>query len=453
MSPAGSASPADLQALLASGLVDQAQALAKGRTTSLQLTDAQLQAIDASRLNAYLHVDAAGAIQAARDSDTRRAAGRSLGPLDGIGFAVKDNIDVAGMPTTAGMATRRGRIAAHDAHAVRQLRAAGMVPLGKLNMHEAALGATNNNPHFGRCENPHRAGFTPGGSSGGSAAAVAAHLAALALGTDTMGSVRIPAAYCGVVGLKAGPGVVSTGGTVACCWALDHVGPIVRQRRDLPVVMAVLASTDPDGADAPVAAAQPAILRPRWIVAEDLQALGVEPAVAEAYANAIAQLRARGDSVTAIAVAGHDFGRARRAGLLMSEADVLVQHAEDWRTQPQNFSPELARMLRWVEGQGAPALAAAQRVTAAARATAARWFGHGDVLLLPTAPQRAFAFGSPVPANQADFTALANMAALPAISLPLPVAPGSLPIGLQAITLPGHENTLMNLPLEGVVAA
>ncbi len=443
----------DPAALLHASLGDQAEALARGAVSSLQLAEAQLHAIHASTINAYLHLDEATTLAAARESDARRAAGRTLGPLDGIGFAVKDNIDVAGWPTTAGMATRRGRIAPRDAYAVQRLREAGMVPLGKLNMHEAALGATNDNPHYGACHHPLRHGVTPGGSSGGSAAAVAAGLAALALGTDTMGSVRIPAAYCGVVGFKAGPGVVSTDGTVACCWALDHVGPIVRHRRDLPTVMAALAAPDPGGADAPVAGARPALAQPRWIVASDLPALGVEPEVLAAYTTAVEALRARGDTVCAIDLAGHDFGRARRAGLLMTEADLLVQHADDWRQQPQAFSPELARMLRWAEGQSAAALAGAQRITAGARAAAAHWFTHGDVLLLPTAPQRAFAFGSPVPANQADFTAIANMAALPALSLPLPVPASTLPIGLQAIAPAGHEQTLMTLPLEGVVAA
>jgi aspartyl-tRNA(Asn)/glutamyl-tRNA(Gln) amidotransferase subunit A len=240
---------------------------------------------------------------------------------------------------------------------------------------------------------------------------------------------------------------------VACCWALDHIGPLVREATDLPAVMAVLAAPDPDGADAAPAAPQAPIERPRWIVAEDIGALGVEPEVATAYATAVAALRERGDTVSAIALAGHDVGRARRAGLLMSEADLLVQHADDWRAQPEAFSPELARMLRWAEGQGAAALAAAQRAMAATCTAAARWFAHGDVLLLPTAPQRAFAFGSPVPANQADFTAIANLGGLPALSRPLPVADGELPIGLQAIAPPGHETTLLQLPLQGVAAA
>lgn len=432
-------------------LTAQSRALAAGRVSAVALTHAQLDAIAARpALNAYLHLDAAGALRAAAASDARRAAGLVLGPLDGLTLAVKDNIDVAGMPTSAGMATRRGRVAARDAFAVAQLREAGMVLLGKLNMHEAALGATNDNPHYGRCENPHRAGHTPGGSSGGSASAVAAGLCALALGSDTMGSVRIPAAYCGVVGLKASFGLVSTGGSVACSFALDHIGPLARSRRDLALVMPVLARFDAGCADARELAAAPAIAAPRWVAASDVQALGVSPAVAAAYSRALEALRARGDEVCEIALAGYDFGRARRAGLLVVEADLLVEHAEDWRAHPEQFSPELARFLRYGERQPAAAYAAAMRTVAAARVEVRRWFAHGDVMLLPTAPQQAFAFDEPVPANQADLTSIANMAGVPALSVPLPVAVGELPIGLQLIAPAGAEATLLAANLQGI---
>ena len=455
-----------MNSIAAADLTTQSQALARGAIGSAALTEYLLTLIAQRnpQLNAFVHVDADGARQAAAQSDVRRANGRSLGPLDGLSVAFKDNIDVAGLPTTAGMATRRGRIAAQDAFVVQRLRAAGMVVLGKLNMHEAALGATNDNPHYGRCDNPLRAGFTPGGSSGGSAAAVAAGLCALALGTDTMGSVRIPAAYCGVVGFKASWGRVSTRGTVACCHALDHVGPIVRSQRDLLLVMLALDAYDALCADARAfepafasraaapalvsrAAAPALVSRASFVAAADIESFGTTPQVAAAYRQALQALREQGHAVAEIELAGYDFGRARRAGLLMVEADLLVEHADDWRKQPQNFSPELARMLRWAEQQPAAALAAAQRTVAAAHIEAARWFQHGSVMLLPTAPQQAFAFGEPVPANQADLTAVANMAGLPAMTLQLPVAPGELPIGLQCIAASGCEDILLHLDL------
>ena len=438
-----------MNSIAAADLTTQSQALARGAIGSAALTEYLLTLVAQRnpQLNAFVHVDTDGARQAAAQSDVRRANGRSLGPLDGLTVAFKDNIDVAGLPTTVGMATRRGRIAAQDAFVVQRLRTAGMVVLGKLNMHEAALGATNDNPHYGRCENPLRAGFTPGGSSGGSAAAVAGGLCALAMGTDTMGSVRIPAAYCGVVGFKASWGRVSTRGTVACCHALDHVGPIVRSQRDLLLVMPALDAYDALCADARAFAPAVSPSRLTFVAASDIDRLGAKLEVCAAYRQALRALREQGETVIEIELAGYDFGRARRAGLLMVEADLLVEHADDWRTQPQNFSPELARLLRWAEQQSTAALAAAQRTVAAAHTEAARWFTHGSVMLLPTAPQQAFAFGEPVPANQADFTALGNMAGLPAMTLPLPVAPGELPIGLQCVAASGAEDILLHLDL------
>ena len=435
-------------------LTSQSQALARGQTTSAVLTETVLAEI-ASRnphLKAYLHVDTEGARRAAAASDARRASGKTLGAFDGITVAFKDNIDVAGLPTTAGMATRRGRVAAADAFVVQRLRAAGAVIVGKLNMHEAALGATTDNPHYGRCEHPLRAGFTPGGSSGGSACAVAAGLCALALGSDTMGSVRIPAAYCGVVGFKASYGLISTRGTVACSYALDHIGPLVKSQRDLALVMPLLAAFDHECADAREVVAHPAVDHPCFVVAGDIDALGLTPDVAQAYRRAIQTLRESGHAVTPIDVASYNFSRARRAGLLIVEADLLVEHAADWIGQPQHFSPELAKLMRYGEKQSAAAYADALRTVAIAHIEVARWFSQGDVMFLPTAPQQAFSFNDPVPANQADFTAIANMAGVPALQLPLPVAAGELPIGLQCITRHGHEATLLALNLQGITA-
>ena len=433
----------------------QSQALAEGRITSTALTAAVLDEVARRnpRLNAYLHVDADGARAAAAASDERRASGVSLGPLDGLTLAVKDNIDVLGMPTTAGMATRRGRVAAVDAFVVQRLRAAGMVIVGKLNMHEAALGTTTDNPHYGRCHNPLREDFTPGGSSGGSAAAVAAGLCALALGSDTMGSVRVPAAYCGVVGFKGSYGVVSTRGSVACGYALDHIGPLVRSVRDLAWVWPVMAVFDAECADASEVPTVQLPARPRWVAVSDMVALGVSTPVAEVYEQALSALRARGDEVTRVALAGYGLSRARRAGLLLVEADLLHEHAADWRTQPHNVSPELTRLLKWVETQPATAYAAALRTVAAARVEVQRWWQHGDVMLLPTTPQTAHAFSEPAPANAADLTSIANMAGVPAISIPRPCAPGELPASLQAIGPHGSDAALLSIDWTGVSTA
>lgn len=436
-------------------LGSQSLALQRGTLTASGLTEATLEHIAArnGELNAFVHVDADGALAAARASDERLARGRPLSALDGIAVALKDNIDVAGLPTTAGMATRRGRIAPRDAFVVRRLRDAGAVILGKLHMHEAALGTRSDNPFYGRCEHPTHAGHSPGGSSGGSACAVAANLCSLALGTDTMGSVRLPAAYCGVVGFKATRGQISNGGTVACCDVLDHVGPLVRSLADLRLVLPILTGYDAAHWLSRRSGARPALQHPRLLAARDVDALGVSAEVAAAYRQAIDRLRDRGHSVGETTLAHYDFARARRAGLLMVETALLLEHAEDWATQPQNFSPELTQMLRYAEGQNALALAQAERVVQRAHLEAARWFQLADVMVLPTAPQTAPRWSDPTPAGAADLTAIANMAGLPALSAPLPRAADELPIGLQFIAPMGGDATLLALDLQGIVAA
>jgi len=435
--------------LLDADLHTQAAALAAGEATSVALTTATLARIDAHNpvLNAFLHVDAVGALRAAAASDERRARAALIGPLDGLGLAVKDNLDVRGMPTTAGMGTRRtSEPAAEDAFVVARLREAGMVLLGKLNMHEAALGTSNDNPFFGRCWHPHFDGLSPGGSSGGSACAVAAGLCGLALGTDTMGSVRIPAAFCGVVGFKGSYGAVSTRGSVACSYLLDHVGPLVRSARDLMLVWPVMSVFDAACGDAHFNPARPVPARPPVLLAPaDTLALGLESDVREAFEAALQRLVDAGANLKRVDLSDWDFARARRNGLLLVEADLLHEHAADWTAQPHNFSPELRMLLQWCEGQPAAAYARAARTLTAARLTVHRWWTLGDVMLLPTAPLRAFAFDSPVPAHLADLTSLGNLAGVPALSLPLPVPAGERPIGLMAMAPPGGEALLMGL--------
>ena len=234
--------------IVALDIAELTQAFDAGKTTSATATNTYLDRIanQNGALNAFITVMADAARQDASASDKRRAEGKALGPLDGIPIALKDNIDVAGVPTTGGIEAYRRSVPEKDADVVRRLREAGAVILGKLNMHEAAHGATTANDAFGYCQNPHKPGFTPGGSSGGSGAALAAGLCAGALGTDTLGSVRIPASFCGIAGLKPTYGLVSTRGVMPLSYALDHVGPMARSCEDLTVMLSVLAGFDAD---------------------------------------------------------------------------------------------------------------------------------------------------------------------------------------------------------------
>lgn len=415
------------------------QDLATGRTSAAALTEAALVRIAQldPDLHAFITMDADGARRAAQDSDLRRAKGQN-GALEGIPVAIKDNIDVAVLPTTDGAAFYASRIASQDAGVVTRLREAGAVILGKLNMHEGALGATTNNPFWGRCDNPAAPGHTPGGSRGGSAAAVAAGLVPIALGTDTMGSVRIPAAYCGLWGLKPTRGLIGTSGLSNLSWTLDTIGPLARTADDLALALAVLAG--PDAAD-PWSLPPPKV----WLAtvappALDRLALGLpefdvicEPEVQRAFDDLCIILVAHGSTLRSVTVDGWSPAGLRRAGLLVAEAEAGHLIGADLDSGRPGFSDSFRASIAF--GRSAPGskvVAAMRQLTLMQPACCAALAGV-DALLLPTAPQRAFAHTAPVPPNQADFTALANAAGLPALSFPLPVPTGSLPVGAQLV--------------------
>ena len=209
---------------------------------ALERTQGALEAIArTANLNIFLDLDADAARAAAKASDERATP---LGPMDGKLVAIKANLAVKGLPWTAAIIGLKDRIATQDAGAVARLRAAGAIILGTVNMHEGALGAVTDSPGFGRCANPLMHDHTPGGSSGGSAAAIAAGLADCALGSDTMGSSRVPAAYCGVAGLKPTDGLIGRSGLAFLSPSLDVIGPLAATVRDLWPVLAVLAGPD-----------------------------------------------------------------------------------------------------------------------------------------------------------------------------------------------------------------
>ncbi|WP_313401907.1 amidase [Stenotrophomonas sp.] len=434
--------------LLSSDLSTQSALLASGAVSSSELITQQLAAIAASQaqVNSYIHVDAQGALAAAAASDQRRANGTAR-PLEGLPVAVKDNIDVAGMVTTAGMETRRHDAPATDDNpAVAALRAAGAVIVGKLNMHEAAMGADNDNPFYGACHNPHRHGYTPGGSSGGSGAAVAAGLCAAALGTDTMGSVRIPASYCGVVGLKPSWGAISTRGTVALCRRLDHIGPLTRSARDLRLLLQLMTGFDPACAQSrAIHYGAPETTGLRIGVVDFGDAAEVAADVQAAFEDGLRVLVGLGHRLQPLPAPAFASARARRAGLLMSEAEMLVEHADAWAGDRSKFSPLLVKLMSWAEGRSAAELAAAAQLADRGQVQLQQWLAQCDVLVMPTAPQRAFAFGQAAPASQADLTAYANLAGNPALSVPLPVAAGELPAGMQLVGTIGDELSLIAL--------
>ncbi|MEH6591652.1 MAG: amidase [Halioglobus sp.] len=435
--------------LLMVDATEQAAALASGETTSVALTAQILAAIEQHNptLNCFINIDAEAALVAARESDERRSQGKSLSAFDGLTFAAKDNIDVRGFATRAGLGLKLAPATA-DATCVRLLREAGCIALGKLNMHAAAIGATNHNQYFGDCFNPLREGYTPGGSSGGSAAAVAAGLAAFTLGTDTMGSVRVPAAYCGVAGIKAGRGAVSIGGTVVLSRLLDNVGPLARSARDLATILPLMASFDGACAQSldyqfmsPASSAKTV----RLGVAAALDAVAVEPDVQKLFDAAVAVFARSGAKLEDRPLSGFDFGAARRAGLLLGEADLIYSQQEWLEQQPDAYPADLLSLLDWARGKSAVDMSRAEALVDDARVRVRALLSGIDYLLLPTAPQVAFAMTDPVPAGQADLTGIANFSGYPALTVPMGDNALGLPGGLQLLGRPGSELDMLAL--------
>jgi aspartyl-tRNA(Asn)/glutamyl-tRNA(Gln) amidotransferase subunit A len=319
-------------------------------------------------------------------------------------------------------------------------------------MHEGALGGTTDNPHHGRAHNPWRHGFTPGGSSGGSGAAAAARLCAAALGTDTMGSVRMPAAYCGVAGIKPTFGLVSSQGLGLLCGPLDHIGPLARSVRDLGLMLDSMAGAcagDPFCRAAPDGwRAQPdgaASLRGVKVgLLANFDAVELEPDVAHAFAASLDLLRREGAAIERLEIFGYEPARARLAGLLWSEADGAVEH----EAAPEcRFSPGFRAMLDFGARAPAAKLAKAQRLLRRIGCEFNQLFERVELIVAPTTPQTAFSFDAKSPVNQGDLMAPANFAGCPALSLPCGLSSDGLPIGLQFFAAPWREQRLLALAL------
>ena len=425
-------------------LVCVLHALAAGEIGSAALTDACVAAIERDAgLNAWTHVDVDGARAAARASDARRAAGKPLGRLDGVPVAVKDNFDVAGLPTTLGLPSRRARVAEHDAHVIAKLRGAGAVILGKTGMDELGLGVSGRNPHYGNVENPALPGHVAGGSAAGAAVAIAAGHAIAAVASDTLGSARIPAAFCGVVALKPTFGELSSRGLGAALRRLDCPSLIARDVQDITPLLQLLAGYD--AADPRSRRRRVPLAPPDWApgslragVVSDLSALGASTAVMAAFSAAVTRASAIFGETKPLAldIAALEVAATRRAALLLMEAEILAAHGADLA----GASERVLEMLAFAQKKSASDFARADRRLDAHVVRVRAMFDEVDVLLLPTAPLAPHAVDAREPANLADFTALASLAGCPALSLPLPGG-----VGLQLVGLPGSDLRLLEL--------
>jgi aspartyl-tRNA(Asn)/glutamyl-tRNA(Gln) amidotransferase subunit A len=408
--------------------------------SSVELTRGYLERIAKinPRINAFITVTADAALAQARALDAELAAGRRRGALHGIPVALKDNIDTAGVRTTAASAVFADRIPAEDATVVRKLRDAGAVFLGKLNMHEFAYGGTSAVSHFGPVRNPWNIEYTPGGSSGGSAAAVAARLCAGALGTDTAASIRMPAAFCGVAGMKATHGLASIRGIIPLSETHDHVGPLCRSVADCALMLTVLAGFDP---------LDPVSIRSNAVNYQDAIArtaarfrigiprepffADVDPEIAMAVESAIAILRKMTKSVDDVMLPAVDTFPVLAAEIYAYHAATVADPIRSKLYQPLTLQ-------RILDGASVPlpAYVNTRRQMTIARNTIADLFTRVDLLVTPTTmamPVRVADALAQAPAeirlirNTVPFNALG----IPTISIPCGFTRAGLPIGLQ----------------------
>jgi len=445
-------------------LAELAAALAARRVSAVEAAEHALGRIDAldgpGGLNAFLTVTAEAALAAAAASDARRARGEARGPLDGVPIAVKDLFDTAGVRTTAGSRILADRVPTEDATVVRRLAAAGAVLLGKTNMLEFAYGYPH--PDVGETANPWDRNRTAGGSSGGSAAAVAAGLAWGAFGSDTGGSIRSPAAYCGISGLKPTFGLVSLAGVIPLSWSLDHAGPMAGTAEDCALLLAAVAGHDPaDPASAPLALAEPVVRAVAALAAGDpapagesplrglrlgavprFFGLAVTPGLRRAAEAALPVFAALGAEVIEVDLDPAAAGLVVPAVERIYAVEAAAYHRRFLPARAADYGPEMRAGLEAALAVAAVDYVDAQRDRLRVRAAFDALYAQVDLLAWPAQPLVAPPLGTTAatvdgPAGAAPTieveigaTGPANLTGEPSLAVPCGVA-GGLPVGLN----------------------
>ncbi len=438
-----------------------ARALRDRELSPLELTDAYLDRIERlnPRINAYITVTAERAREDARRATEEFAAGKLRGPLHGIPIAHKDLYETAGIRTTGGSKIHADHIPDADSTVARKLREAGTILLGKLNTHEYAYGVTTNNPHYGPTRNPWDPARIPAGSSGGSGAAIAAGLATATTGSDTGGSIRMPASLCGVVGLKPSYGRVSKAGVLPLSYLFDHTGPLTRTVMDAGLMFNAMAGYDPAdpsslclpvqdvtaGIDAGIRGLRIGV--PRGYFFEQL-----EDEVATALEAAIAELRRLGAEVREVDIPGVLEGVWGLFGFVHAEA--LQIHAHGIEHRLEDFGADL-RAILGSPGPDAATLMLGLRYRDALTAAMHSMLEEVDVLVTPTTPITAPLIGQetvrhgdveePVLHAMIRCTAPFNATHLPALSVPCGFTTAGLPVGLQIAGRPFDEAMVLRV--------
>ncbi|MGI9084456.1 MAG: Asp-tRNA(Asn)/Glu-tRNA(Gln) amidotransferase subunit GatA [Aeromicrobium sp.] len=464
---------------------EMSRALAARELTSVELTGRHLDRIAAvdDEIHAFLHVDADGALATARDVDDRRAAGEVLHPLAGVPIAVKDVITTKGMPTTAGSRILEGWVPPYDATVTRRLKAAGLPILGKTNMDEFAMGSSTEHSGYGPTRNPWDTGRIPGGSGGGSAAAVAAFEAPLAVGTDTGGSIRQPGAMTGTVGVKPTYGGVSRYGLIALASSLDQAGPVTRSVLDAARLHEVIGGHDPcdsTSIDRPVPPVVEAARRAdveglRIAVVRELGGEGFQPDVVTRFEESLALLEGAGAEIVEVSCPSFVHALAAYYLILPSEASSNLAKFDAMRyglrvrpdgvdgpsaeqvmaaSRDAGFGDEVKRRIilgtyALSSGYYDAYYGSAQKVRTLIALDFESAFEQADVLASPTSPTTAFAFGDklddPLSMYAQDVATIpANLAGVPGLSLPSGLASDGLPTGFQLLAPATADERLYN---------
>src|SRR5262245_1838401 len=401
-----------------------------------------------ARVNAFITVMADEARRQARAADRELAAGHDRGPLHGVPVSIKDLFDIDGVPTTAASRVREGHVASADAAAISNLRRAGAVLIGKTNLHEFAFGTTNEESAFGPVRNPHDPTRSPGGSSGGSAASLAAGMALATLGTDTGGSIRIPAAICGTVGLKPSYGELSTEGVVPLSRTLDHVGPLTRTVSDAWHVFHALRG------DTVLKPLVPSAVRHlRFGVLRKYFCDLLDPDVRRSFEASVEAVRSAGATVHEVEIPNARFIATVYVHIVFG--DAAPYHAAALEKMPERYTPPVRmrlEMARYVLAEDYTRALEGREVLR--REVDAALSGY-DALMLPTVPIPAFEIGTAT----VDFdgskesirnitlrlTQLFNITGHPAISLPCGKTSQGLPCGLQLVGTRGQTDQLLHV--------
>jgi aspartyl-tRNA(Asn)/glutamyl-tRNA(Gln) amidotransferase subunit A len=417
-----------MRTIVTAGIAGLPELYSTGEVTPAEAVDVyyrRMAAYDAS-LGAYVALLGDDAREAAAASSARWAANAPLSALDGAPIAVKANIAVKGAPWHAGIRAFAERVAPEDAACVAALRRQGAIILGLTAMDEGAISGTGDNPWLGRTHNPRRRGYSPGGSSSGAGAAVAAGLCAAALGTDTMGSVRLPAALCGCVGYKPSRDIISRDGVVPLANSLDHVGVLARSVADCALVAAGAADgLDPDKEE--LGAVDLGIIA-------NLDGLPIDAEAKTAIAALIERAAASGARIVPLDFAGYDFSRVRKNCLLAIEVEAMAEYP--WlATETAGFSDGFVQMLRYGASQPEARIAQAYDAIAQAGAFIREKLSEVAALILPMTPGPAHRFEDAPPANLGDFAAPANVAGAAALAIPIGLSPDGLPLSVQCLGL------------------